>query len=39
MLDEDEITAAENVFMQGSEMKSEKRKGEKITYDDTVCIE
>jgi hypothetical protein len=28
MLDEDEITAAENAFMQGREMTPEKKKGE-----------
>ena len=39
MLDEDEITAAENAFMQGREMKPEKRKGKKITHNDTVSVE
>jgi hypothetical protein len=36
MLDEDEITAAENAFIQRREMKPEKREGKKITHDDTV---
>ena len=39
MLDEDEITAAENAFMQGREMKPKKKKGEKITHTDTVSVE
>jgi hypothetical protein len=39
MLDDDEITAAENAFMQGREMKPEKRKGKKITHTDTVSVE
>jgi hypothetical protein len=39
MLDEDEITAAENAFMQGREMKPEKRKSKKITHNDTVSVE
>jgi hypothetical protein len=39
MLDEDEITAAENAFMQGREMKPKKRKGKKITHTDTVSVE
>ena len=39
MVDEDEITAAENAFIQGREMKPEKRKGKKITNDDTVFRE
>ena len=40
MLDEDEITAAENAFMQGREMKTEKRKSnKKISHSDTVSVE
>jgi hypothetical protein len=39
MLDEDEITAAENAFMQGREMKPKKRKGKKITHTDTISVE
>jgi hypothetical protein len=39
MLDDDEITAAENAFMQGREMKPEKRKGKKTTHNDTVSVE
>jgi hypothetical protein len=39
MLDEDEITAAENAFMQGREMKLEKRKGKKTSHKDTVSVE
>ncbi len=39
MLDEDEITAAENAFMQGREMKTEKRKSKKTTHTDTVSVE
>ena len=30
MLDDDEITAAENAFMQGREIKPEKRRSKKI---------
>ncbi len=37
MLDEDEITAAENAFMQGREMTPEKRK--RPTHKDTVSVE
>ena len=37
MLDEDEITAAENAFMQGREMKPEKRK--RLTHKDTVSVQ
>jgi hypothetical protein len=37
MLDEDEITAAENAFMQGREMKSDKKKHP--THKDTVSVE
>jgi hypothetical protein len=39
MLDDDEITAAENAFMQGREMKPEKRRSKKITHTDTVSVE
>jgi hypothetical protein len=37
MLDEDEITAAENAFMQGRELKPEKRKSR--AHKDTVSVE
>lgn len=37
MLDEDEIAAAENAFMQGREMKPEKKK--RTTHEDTVSVE
>ncbi len=37
MLEEDEITAAENAFMQGREMKPGKRKHP--THKDTVSVE
>lgn len=37
MLDEDEITASENAFMQGREMKTEKRK--RTTHKDTVSVQ
>jgi hypothetical protein len=37
MLDEDEITTAENVFMQGREMKPDKKKHP--THKDTVSVE
>jgi hypothetical protein len=37
MLDEDEITAAENAFMQGREMKPDKKKHP--THRDTVSVE
>jgi hypothetical protein len=37
MLKEDEITAAENAFMQGREMVPEKRK--RPTHKDTVSVE
>ncbi|MGA3191712.1 MAG: hypothetical protein ABSD73_04255 [Candidatus Bathyarchaeia archaeon] len=37
MLDEDDIAAAENAFMQGKEMTPEKRK--RPTYKDTVSVE
>jgi len=40
MLDEDEITAAENAFMQGREIKPEKRKSRMQTdHKDTVSVE
>ena len=40
MLDEDEITAAENAFMQGREMKPKKRKRPTlIGHKDTVSVE
>jgi hypothetical protein len=37
MLDEDDITAAENAFMQGREMTPEKRK--RPTHKDTVSVQ
>jgi hypothetical protein len=37
MLDEDEITATESAFMQGREMKPEKRKHR--THRDTVSVQ
>ena len=37
MLDEDDITAAENAFMQGREMTPEKRK--RSTHKDTVSVQ
>jgi hypothetical protein len=37
MLYEDEITAAENAFMQGREMKPDKKK--RPTHKDTVSVE
>ena len=37
MLDEDEITAAENAFMQGREMTPDKKKHP--THKDTVSVE
>jgi len=40
MLEEDEITAAENAFMQGREMKPKKRKRPTlIGHKDTVSVE
>jgi len=39
MLEEDEITAAENAFMQGRDIKPEKRKTKKVTHDDSVSVE
>jgi len=37
MLDEDDITATENAFMQGREMTQEKMK--RTTHKDTVSVE
>lgn len=37
MLDEDEITATENAFMQGREMTQEKKK--RRTHRDTVTVQ
>ena len=39
MLSEDEITAAENAFMQGREMKHAKRTDKKTSHEDTVSVE
>jgi hypothetical protein len=40
MLDKDEITAAENAFMEGREKKPEKKKNSKETsHDDSVSVE
>jgi hypothetical protein len=40
MLDEDEITAAENAFMQGREMGSkEMKRNKKTAHSDTVSVE
>jgi hypothetical protein len=40
MLDEDEITAAENAFMQGREMKPKTiKKNKKTSHKDTVSVE
>ena len=41
MLDEDEITASENGFMQGREQKPEKRRRQeqKTSHDDSVSVE
>ena len=41
MLDEDEITASENAFMQGREQEPEKRKSQKqkTSHDDSVSVE
>jgi hypothetical protein len=41
MLDEDEITASENAFMQGREQTTEKRKSQKpkTSHDDSVSVE
>jgi hypothetical protein len=41
MLDEDEITASENGFMQGREQTPEKKKSQKqkTSHDDSVSVE
>jgi len=40
MLEEDEITAAENAFMQGREMKLKRiKKNKKTPHTDTVSVE
>jgi hypothetical protein len=40
MLDEDEISAAENAFMQGREMKTKRiKKNRKTPHTDTVSVE
>lgn len=40
MLENDEITAAENAFMQGREMKNKKdKKSKKHGHDDSVSVE
>ena len=40
MLEEDEITAAENAFMEGREMKMKKeRKAKKTGHDDSISVE
>jgi len=41
MLDEDEITASENAFIQGREQQPEKKKNQKQTtgHDDSVSVE
>ncbi len=41
MLDEDEITASENAFMQGREQRPEKSKSRKLktTHDDSTSVE
>lgn len=41
MLDEDEITASENAFMQGREQMTEKKKSQKqkTSHDDSVSVE
>jgi hypothetical protein len=40
MLEEDEITAAENAFMEGREMTSKKMKRtKKVSHDDSVSVE
>jgi hypothetical protein len=38
MLEEDEITAAENAFMQGREITPEKKKTKKTSHDDSVSV-
>ena len=40
MLEDDEITASENAFMEGREMKSKKdEKGKKTGHDDSISVE
>lgn len=40
MLEDDEITASENAFMEGREMKMEKgKKAKKTGHDDSVSVE
>lgn len=41
MLDEDEITASENAFMQGREQATEKKAGkkQKTSHEDSVSVE
>jgi hypothetical protein len=40
MLEDDEITAAENAFMEGREMKSKKdKKAKKTGHDDSISVE
>jgi hypothetical protein len=39
MLDEDEITAAENAFIQGREITPEKKKTKKTSHDASVSVE
>ena len=41
MLEEDEVTASENAFMQGREQTPEKRKRQtqKTSHDDSVAVE
>ena len=40
MLEDDEITASENAFMEGREMKPEKdKKAKKTGHDDSVSVE
>ena len=41
MLDEDEITASENAFMQGREQTAEQKKSQKqkTSHDDSVSVE
>lgn len=39
MLEEDEITASENAFMQGRELEPEKRRTQKTSHDDSVSVE
>ena len=40
MLEDDEITASENAFMEGREKKMEKdKKGKKTGHDDSISVE